>query len=215
MGTDIETNQCEYWDSVADSKVFTTPLQTSLLGQYVDRNARVLDFGCGYGRTLTELHRLGYTDLWGIDSSSQMIRLARERCPYAALHLREAPCLPFADGSFDAVLMLAVLTCIVRDHEQDLLMSEVRRVLRKRGLLYINDYLLNDDERNLSRYRAYQKRYGVYGVFELPEGALVRHFSEKRVKALVGSFESVAREEVVYTTMNGNRSRGYYFLGRR
>ncbi len=215
MGTQLKVNQREYWDGVAGSKVFTTPMQTALFERYVDRGVRVLDFGCGYGRTLAELHALGYTDLWGIDSSGEMIRLARERCPYAVLCVREGRRLPFADNSFDAVLLLAVLTCIVRDHEQDLLMSDLRRVLRKGGLLYINDYLLNHDARNLSRYRAYEKAYGAYGVFELPEGALVRHYSEKRVNELVRPFESIARKEIVYTTMNGNRSRGYYFLGRR
>lgn len=214
MGTDLANDQRRYWDRVAGDKIFTTPMQTALFGQYVDRSARVLDFGCGYGRTLTELHELGYRDLWGIDSSSQMVRLAREQCPYASLHVREEEHLPFAEGSFDAVLVLAVLTCIVRDNEQDLLMTELVRVLKKGGLIYINDYLLNNDERNLSRYQRYEKEYGAYGVFELPEGALVRHYSEKRVDELVGPFTSIAREEVVYTTMNGNRSRGYFFLGR-
>ena len=66
--------QKEYWDSVADEKTFTTPFQKNLFVEYVSKNERVLDVGCGYGRTLEELHQLGYEALTGLDFSEGMIR---------------------------------------------------------------------------------------------------------------------------------------------
>jgi ubiquinone/menaquinone biosynthesis C-methylase UbiE len=212
---DIGLTQCQYWDSIAGSKEFTTPIQLELFARHVDCANRVLDLGCGYGRTLTELHDYGYVHLWGVDFSPEMIRRARERCPYANLSVSDSNPLPFEDGCFDAVVILAVFTCIIRDAAQDALMKEARRVLRKGGYLYINDYLLNEDERNLERYRRYRERYDTYGVFELPGGAVVRHHSDMRIDQLIARLECVARENVVFKTMNGNVSRGFFFLGKK
>ncbi|MDD9150850.1 methyltransferase domain-containing protein [Sporolactobacillus sp. CQH2019] len=88
---------------------------------------------------------------------------------------RETIKLPFEDNSIDAVLLLAVLTCVYKDQEQDSILNEIKRVLKPNGIIYINDFLLNDDERILTRYKKYKDKYKTYGVFELPEGAILRH----------------------------------------
>ena len=56
--------------------------------------------------------------------------------------------------------------------------SEIRRVLRPGGILYVNDFLLFTDDRNKARYEKFNNKYGEYGVFELPEGAVCRHHDE-------------------------------------
>jgi len=65
--------QQAYWDRVADEKAFTHPLDHDWLDRFVDRQARVLDYGCGYGRSLRELAGLGYENTRGIDFSARMI----------------------------------------------------------------------------------------------------------------------------------------------
>lgn len=117
--------------------------------------------------------------------------------------------------SVDAVTLCAVLTCIADNEGQIKLLEEVRRVLKPGGYLYVNDFLLNEDERNRERYAKFQEKYGNYGVFELPEGAVVRHHLMEWVRDSLAAFESVVLEETEYVTMNGNRSKGYYFLGRK
>ncbi|MCK5695872.1 MAG: hypothetical protein KAH62_04610 [Desulfobacula sp.] len=67
--------------------------------------------------------------------------------------------------------MVAVLTCIVKNKNQALLMGEIQRVLRPHGSLYINDFLINHDQRNVDRYNVFKEIYGTYGVFRLDEGA--------------------------------------------
>jgi len=117
--------------------------------------------------------------------------------------------------SCDAVILFAVLTCIVNDKEQAALLKEIERVLKPNGILYINDFLLNTDERNIERYKSFQDKYQKYGVFELPEGAVVRHHDIKWVEQCVQLFDKLILNQVVYTTMNGNKSNGYYYLGRK
>jgi len=207
--------QERYWDKAADEKVFTLPLQISELEKHVSRDMQVLDIGCGYGRTLNELHNCGFENLFGVDFSQRMIDRGLGMHPHLNLRKNEVGILPFEDNAFHAVLLLAVLTCIAESKEQRRLISEILRVLKDDGILYINDYLLNTDQRNIERYEKYQDTYGTYGVFKLPEGAVVRHHTEEHVFEITGGFHKLVFEPVVYTTMNGNKSNGFYYIGKR
>lgn len=207
-------NQKEYWNGAADTKEFTTPFQIELFEKHVGKNAKILDVGCGYGRTLSQLGENGYKNLCGIDFSEKMIERGKKLNPKLDLSVMAGKNIPFDEKSFDCVILFAVLTCIIDNAEQEYLLSEIKRVLKPGGILYINDFLLNEDRRNLDRYDKFKEKYGQYGVFELPEGAVLRHQSPERVKELTAGFETLEQEKVVYTTMNGHKSNGFYFLGR-
>jgi len=206
--------QEEYWNKVADEKELTTPLPMGVFKKNVPMNARILDVGCGYGRTLQELLSAGYTSLSGVDISEKMIARGRRQYPHLDLKKYEGTRLPFEDNSFDAVLLLAVLTCILDDARQEQLLAEIHRVLRQDGVVSINDFLLNSDQRNIDRYQRYEKKYNKYGIFELQEGVAFRHHSRARIDKLTSSFTPIRCDCVVYTTMNGHRSNGLYYLGR-
>ena len=206
----------DYWNEAAATKEFTTPFQLDLFAGLVSREALVLDLGCGYGRILNDLHSAGYRRLIGQDFSPDMIARGRRLFPHLELAVSPEDGLGLADGSVDAVILAAVLTCIISDEEQAALLDRIRRVLKPGGILYINDFLLNTDGRNLERYARDEAKFGCYGVFELPEGAAVRHHEAGRLRTeLLAPFEELRFERVVYTTMNGNQSNGFYYLGRR
>lgn len=208
-------NQHQYWDRVAAEKEFSTPLQTDLFLKYVPKDSRILDHGCGYGRTLHELQELGYKNLYGSDSSPKMIERARRELKNATLALGDGESIPFADDTFDAVSLIAVLTSVIEDEAQQKMILELKRVLKPDGIFYINDFLLNQDERNLTRYKNFQDIYGRYGVFELPEGAVCRHHSPIWINNLLQEFQQIIYQETVFNTMNGNQSNGFYYLGRK
>ncbi|MBR3823883.1 MAG: methyltransferase domain-containing protein [Lachnospiraceae bacterium] len=205
----------DYWDSVSETKQFTTSFQAEAFAQYVNTDARILDVGCGYGRTLNELHHRGYKNLTGIDFSKGMIERGKKQFPYLDLLVKEKDSIDFPDNYFDAVILLAVLTCIPSEAEQRKLISEIRRVLKPGGILYINDFLLNTDERNISRYEKYAKEYGTYGVFELSEGAVLRHHEENYIHELTEAFEEKRFERLTFTTMNGHVSNGFFYIGEK
>lgn len=208
-------NQKEYWNQVSATKEFTTPFHMTEFEKYVGKDAQILDVGCGYGRTLQELHELGFCHLAGIDFSKGMIERGRSQFPCLDLRVQETEKIDFPDESMDAVLLFAVLTCIWEDSYQKALVREIERVLKPGGILYVNDFLINQDERNKKRYTEYAPRYGTYGVFELPEGAVLRHHDEAWIQNLLSGFETLRYEHLSFTTMNGNRSNGFYFLGKK
>jgi ubiquinone/menaquinone biosynthesis C-methylase UbiE len=175
----------------------------------------ILDIGCGYGRTLNELHEAGFKKLVGVDFSQGMIDRGHRLHPHLDLQKTDGNTLPFKDNTFDAVILIAVLTCIAESKGQHRLMAEIERVLRRGGILYIDDYLLNTDDRNIKRYNHAKDKYGVYGIFELPEGAVVRHHTKDHILDITKHFARLVFETVVYTTMNGNRSNGFYYLGKK
>ncbi|OCN00739.1 methyltransferase [Clostridium sp. W14A] len=207
--------QKDYWNNVSETKQFTTPFQAGEFSNYLNLNAVILDVGCGYGRTLDELHHFGYRHLIGMDFSQGMIERGKQQAPYLDLRLKKDAGIDLPDHSIDAVILFAVLTCIRSNEEQQALISEINRVLKPAGILYINDFLINSDERNQARYQKFEAKYGIYGVFELPEGAVLRHHSEKWLKELLADFSTLKYERLTFTTMNGHKSNGFYFIGRK
>jgi SAM-dependent methyltransferase len=209
------SSQVSYWNRIASKKRFSHPLRLDWLTRYSDKHARILDYGCGYGRTLAELLRAGFTNLVGVDFSERMLARARVEVPGPGLIRNDGRNLAFRDDCFEVVLLFAVLTCIPNDDEQRRLVSEVGRVLQPGGLIYVSDLLVNNDARNLERYEQYAESHGCYGVFELPEGVVVRHHEQKWIEEITSGFEKLELEPFIVTTMNGNASSAFQYLGRK
>ena len=207
--------QKEYWNKVSETKQFSTPFQMEEFSKYVNKADSILDVGCGYGRTLNELYSNGYRNLIGIDFSKGMIERAKNINSDIDFRVMNNSKIDLPDNSMNSVILLAVLTCIVEDKEQENLISEIHRVLKKDGVIYINDFLLNNDERNLNRYSEFKNKYNKYGVFELPEGAVCRHHDKEWIKELLKDFKKMIFKEIEYTTMNGNKSNGFYYIGKK
>jgi SAM-dependent methyltransferase len=203
-----------YWDQVAEEKTFTHPLNAAWLGCWVAPGARILDYGCGYGRVLGDLAALGYRNAAGVDRSPAMIERGRREHPELDLRVIEADTAPFADGTFDVVLLFAVLTCIASDDDQRALVGDIMRLLKPGGLIYLSDMPLQTDARNRARYDAGAARFGAYGVFETEDGGVLRHHTEAHFDALLAGFEPVARETLAIRTMNGNPATAVQILAR-
>jgi ubiquinone/menaquinone biosynthesis C-methylase UbiE len=96
----------------------------------------VLDVGMGGGRLVEALDRRAW-HVSGTDASAAMVELARVRVPARADDLTQAPIerLPFADGSFDAVVALGVL-----EYSADVgqALRELGRVARLDGTVVVS-----------------------------------------------------------------------------
>ncbi|MYW69930.1 methyltransferase domain-containing protein [Streptomyces sp. SID8379] len=208
-------SQVPYWDAASATKTFTHPLHLPWL-EGVDKHAAVLDYGCGYGRTLEDLGRRGHDRLAGVDTSPGMIERARVLLPGTQFAVLEAPPrVPWPDAGFDVVLLFAVLTCVPGDDAQRRLVAEVGRLLKPGGILYVSDLLLQGDERNRRRYDHCAGSFGGYGVFETSDGAVCRHHSREWLSTLLSAFESVADRTITVATMNGHESTGIQILVRK
>jgi SAM-dependent methyltransferase len=97
---------------------------------------RLLDFGCGAGRTLRHfLYEALSAEIWGCDIDAESIHwLQLNLCPpLHVLRNEAAPDLPFEDGHFDVVWALSVFTHLVDTWAAWLL--ELHRVLADDGIL--------------------------------------------------------------------------------
>ena len=108
----MRMNSKAYWNSAAGKKEFTIPLPIAELVPLLHPESAVLDFGCGYGRTLLTLREHGFLNFHGTDIAEAMIGRAREALPEADLRLNEGTSIPWPDAFFDAVILCGVLTCI-------------------------------------------------------------------------------------------------------
>lgn len=200
-------NNPDFWNLAAGTKQFTHPLDHERLTRALPREAVILDYGCGQGRLCRELVDRGFVNVIGIDSSPEMIRIAGERVPEAGFQAIEGERLPCGDSSIDAILLFAVLTCMVSDDAQVRLMGEFKRILRPGGLLVVSDYPLQTDDRNRTRYAQFEQELGGYGRFRLPGGAVLRHHSRERLETLLADFRVEDWLERDARTMNGNPAR--------
>jgi len=87
-------------------------LMAGLAGRYIaERDARILDGGCGTGNMAQLLRLIGYTNIVGLDASDGMLAAAQTKGCYVELHkgLLGAK-IDLPAESFDAVTAAGVLT---------------------------------------------------------------------------------------------------------
>lgn len=132
--------------------------------------ARVLDVPCGWGRHTTLLRRAGFA-AWGADLSEALLR--RGQAQYEAGKHSSQPLgpaadlrrLPFADGSFDAVINVFTSLGLFDDDREDVrALREARRVLREGGSLLLES--MHRDE--------VMAGYAERDSWTLPDGTRVR-----------------------------------------
>jgi SAM-dependent methyltransferase len=147
----LTSDECHWWYR-GRRRILRAELDRLPLGP----GARLLDAGCGSGRTLDELARYGRVS--GVDLSPVAVAAARDR---GHVDVRVAPIeqLPFDDGAFDVVTCLDVIEHTPDDRAS---LGELRRVTRPGGLLLVTVPAYQalwsaHDEANL-HYRRYGRR---------------------------------------------------------
>lgn len=206
-----------YWETTGAAHTFTHPLDPALLARHVSRDARILDYGCGYGRLTAELDALGYHRVRGVDPSAALVERGRAEHPGLCLERVERPPLPYPDGEFDAALLFAVLTCMPGEDAQRETLDELARLVRPGGVLYVSDVPLQSDELHLARYRAAEPWAEVYGTFGIADGGVFRHHDPRRLRERLGrhGFEVVEEHHDPVPTLDGRTVTRLQLLARR
>ena len=204
-----------YWDSIAAEKAFTHPIAMDKIREAVEVEGKILDYGCGYGRTCVELKKDGFGDVVGVDISSQMIACGQSLYPGLELLHFDGVTLPFPDESFVACTLLAVLTCIPTNIGQKRAIAEINRVLIPDGILFVSDYPFQQDAGNQDRYHQFENEFGVFGVFRLSDGGVVRHHDMPWIYELLSQFDIINEDNIKVSTMNGNAARIFQILARK
>ena len=208
-------NQTVYWNSVAEVKNFTHPLEERLIKKYLQQGDIILDYGCGYGRITTALFERGFKNITGADTSSEMVIRGRKQNPALNLvHIEDASLLPFPDNHFDVIILFAVLTCIPANAAQESLIKILSSKLKKGGLIYVSDYYLQADKNEVSRYHYLENNRANYGVFTLAEGATFRHHTIEWIQNLFQRFQILEEISIEVKTMNGHSATAFQLLAK-
>jgi SAM-dependent methyltransferase len=117
----------EHWWYRGRRRILRAAIERLALGPV----ERLLDAGCGSGRTLDELARYGRVS--GVDISAEAVAAARRR-GHRDVHLAHVEEMPFPDATFDVVTCLDVVEHTPDDRAT---LAELLRVTRPGGALLV------------------------------------------------------------------------------
>lgn len=208
-------NQSEYWDNVAALKTFTHPLDLPFLNSFLPKDSKILDYGCGYGRVVKALSDNRFENVLGFDTSEELIRRGKKDGDLNLFHIEYPKDLPIQDNSLDCIILFAVLTCIPSNKGQMELLKLLYSKLKTGGIIYISDYYLQKDSKEMKDYQYLDNDLNNFGVFSLPEGATFRHHTYEWIAELTKDFKILFEKPIDVMTMNGHKAKGFQIIGQR
>ena len=141
-------------------------------------DSSVIDIGCGPGTHLSLLEEKGFVNLYGIDASTNMIRLADESNQKEGIFLQaDAERLPFRDDCFDIVMCLGTLEHL---DNADKALSEMVRISKNK--VFINVPNKFSFLPFLDCFRPIAVKLGIAAINEAPP--YERRFSKKEIVRL-------------------------------
>lgn len=129
-----------------------------VFNKFVQKQASVLDVGCGAGRTTFGLYKLGYTNIRGVDVSKRLIKMAKSNAKDLKTPINfdvmDAMALKFQSNSFDAVLFsYNGLMTIPKKENRQMAVNEISRVLKPGGMFIFTTH----DRENGTQYSEFWK----------------------------------------------------------
>lgn len=134
---DKELNIKKYGEAI--DKVGLWNSEKMIFDKYIKPTDRILDIGCGAGRTTINLFKNGYKNIIGLDLSTNLINYAKEYVKNNNLDIEfvngDATKLDYEDNTFDAVIFsYNGMKCIPGKKNRDNVLKEVYRVLKPNGI---------------------------------------------------------------------------------
>jgi len=186
-----------------------------LFDDYVEPGDKVLDLGCGNGRFF-EVLKDKRVDYIGVDFSEKLIEIAKKRFPEAKFLVADALNLPFPNNFFDKVYTISVFHHIPSEEFRLQFLKEVKRVLKKEGLLILTVWKIKTKNNLLSVIKyTILKLIGKLDwgdTFESWNKKIQRYFhifSKKELKRLLNEADFKVLEIGIVRNERGNRNNIY------
>ncbi|MEM3494059.1 MAG: class I SAM-dependent methyltransferase [Thermoplasmata archaeon] len=141
---------------------------------------RVLEIGCGNGKTYLALRKNGIGVL-GIDISPEALEILKKNATDLGIQVMveegDARQLRFENGSFDAVIAIHLLDAIEAEGDRETVVSEVSRILVPDGIFLCEVFCVEDFRYGKGR-KVKENTYERGGV-------LTTYFDEKTLRDLL------------------------------
>lgn len=130
-------------------KICAADIQSAVksVGRELGAFTRILDFGCGCGRTLVHMKNLApNAQIDGIDIDTKAIEWCKQNLNFASFSLsKETPPIDYAGDTFDFIYVISVFTHLDEDYQFRWL-EELRRIAKPGALLLLTLHGLNGDK---------------------------------------------------------------------
>jgi ubiquinone/menaquinone biosynthesis C-methylase UbiE len=159
----MEIPSAKYWEEITSklSKLFKIffDSEKSIIYSNIKRGKKIIDIGCGYGRTIEYSLKCNPKFILGIDHNPKVISLAKKYFKdnkKVTLKVGNSSRLPAKRNSFDYAILVGLYSNLGNKKEKTL--KEIHRVLKKRGILISSAY--NED--------AFDERIRYYKKIKIP-----------------------------------------------
>ena len=153
-----------------------------MIEKYFNPESRILDIGCGAGRTTIGLYELGYHLIEGLDLSEAMIvqarRISKELKYDITFGVGDAACLGYNDETFKAALFSfnGIMQIPGRENRIKVL-KEIKRILKPEGF-----FLFTTHDRDSSKeYESFWKEEKRKWALHIQDKCL-HEFGDKVIK---------------------------------
>ena len=113
-------------------------LLDQLLKERYQKASSILEAGCGYGRNIDLIHRLGY-DVSALDRNKECVLFCQDKFPQIRhqIILGDLENMPYPDEQFDHIISSAVFHFAESTDHFERLFGEHMRILRSGGTIFI------------------------------------------------------------------------------
>lgn len=173
-------------------------LLDQILKERYQAGEKILDAGCGSGRNLKWFYQNDF-EIYGTDVDEKRVDQCKITYSTQKDHFRKAAVeeMPYKTNAFDHVICNAVLHFAKDDAHFKEMFSELIRILKPQGSLFIrmtSDFGMEDQIELLSE-----------GVYKLPDGATRYLLNTKNLEALQNDFPIKLLETVKTTIVKDMR----------
>lgn len=154
LSTDFIIQQ--YQSGVENYTKFTTEVglwasEKYVFDKYLNKQDKILDLGCGTGRTTFHLYQSGYHQIIGVDLTPEMIAKAIELNKYFQVNILfkigDARNLEFNNQHFDAAIFsFNGIMSIPNSKERRRALKEINRVIKKNSIFIFTTHDRDKDE---------------------------------------------------------------------
>lgn len=147
------------------------------------KNHKLLDAGCGNGR-LADFLKEEPIKYVGLDNNKELLKIAKKKHPKLTFCHGDILKLPFPKASFDSVWCIAVLHHLPTKSLQLKALKEMKRVLKKNGMLMLTVWDL------------WQKKYKKY-IDKKTHHSFIPWGPEKEIKRFYYAFTKAELKKLI------------------